>query len=67
MNNTKFLTLATVGTGLITTFTYLIHRLIKDYLYWNREFVKSGVIEELFIYPIKSCKGKKVLKYFLTT
>ena len=37
-----------------------IYKRYQDHKYWNGEFVPVGVVKDLYIYPIKSCKGLAV-------
>ena len=43
---------------------YIYKRYCDNYNYWNSEFVRAGVVKDLFIYPIKSCKGLAVSTLF---
>uniref|UniRef100_A0A915DPD9 Molybdenum cofactor sulfurase middle domain-containing protein n=1 Tax=Ditylenchus dipsaci TaxID=166011 RepID=A0A915DPD9_9BILA len=54
------LLLATLGAGTAVFATYLLQSYIRRYLYWNSKFVKAGKVENLWLFPIKSCKGKDV-------
>ena len=39
---------------------YIYKRYRDNYNYWNSEFVSVGVVKDLYVYPIKSCKGLAV-------
>jgi len=49
---------ASASVGIIAG--YYIYKRYQDHKYWNGEFVPVGVVKDLYIYPIKSCKGLAV-------
>jgi hypothetical protein len=55
--------LAAVATGLVgaASLAYYIRRVVGRHRYWNSPYVRVGVVERLYVYPIKSCKGISVM------
>jgi hypothetical protein len=61
LNNKQLALLATAGAG-ITVSALVLRYFLKRHTYWNSEFVEAGKVDELVIFPIKSCKGIKVIQ-----
>jgi hypothetical protein len=54
--------LAAVATGLVgaASLAYYIRRLVLRHRYWHSAYVRVGVVERLYVYPVKSCRGISV-------
>jgi hypothetical protein len=52
--------LAAIGIGAAVFAGYLFNYFRKRYNYWNSPFLEAGRVQQLFVYPIKSCKGVEV-------